>query len=112
VKAAVAAMLTEIAAMLEDPDLEGKDFGQNVAEIARSIGANDTPSSSVPDQNAPGPGISDPESTPPFDSPPGRIDDSATTPADPPGKSGEAPGKSDSSPGKSDEKPANPPTRP
>lgn len=118
VKAAVAAMLTEMAAMLEDPDLEGKDFGQNVAEIARSIGTDNTPSSSVPDQNvpgppgSPGPGNSDPPSAPPFDSPPGVIDDSATTPADPPGKSGEAPGKTDSSPGKSDENPANPPTRP
>jgi hypothetical protein len=121
VKAAVAAMLTEMAAMLEDPDLEGKDFGQNVAEIARSIATDNTPSSSVPDQKvpgppgspeSPGPGSSDPASTPPFDSPPGLTDDSATTPADPPGKSGEAPGKTDSSPGKSGENQANPPTRP
>jgi hypothetical protein len=118
VKAAVAAMLTEMSAMLQDPDLEGKDFGQNVAEIARSIGTDNTPSSSVPDLNAPGspespgPGYFDPASTPPFDSPPGLIDDSTTSPTDPPGKSGEAPGKTDSSPGKSDEKPANPPTRP
>lgn len=84
-KAAVAAMLSEMAAMLEDTDLEGKDFGQNVAEIASLIGAND--SSSVPDHTGPGkPG-------------PGN---SEQAPADPPGKS-------DSSPGKSDE---NPPTRP
>lgn len=112
VRAAVAALLNEMAAMLEDPALEGKDFGQSVAEIARLLGGNDSPSwpdESGPDQ--PGPGNFDHAFTPPVDSPPDS-EDSPVTPADPPGKSGEAPGKTDSSQGKSDENPANPPTRP
>lgn len=118
VRAAVAALLREMAAMLEDPALEGESFGQSVAEMARLLGANDSfhsgpgqPGTGEPEPGQPGPGNSDQAFTPPFDSPPGPDGDSAA-PADPPGKSDEAPGKTDSSPGKSGENPAGPPIGP
>ncbi|MEX0795306.1 MAG: hypothetical protein WD274_01285, partial [Acidimicrobiia bacterium] len=118
VRAAVAALLKEMAAMLEDPALEGANFGQSVAEMARLLGANDSFHSGPgqrgtgePEPGQPGPGNSDQAFTPPFDSSPGPDGDSAA-PADPPGKSDEAPGKTDSSPGKSGENPAGPPIGP
>lgn len=93
VHAAVAAMLNEMAAMLEDPALEGEDFGQSVAEMARLLGGNDSfPSgpgqrgTREPEPGQPGRGNSDQAFSLPFDSPPGP-DDDATAPADPPGKS-------------------------
>jgi hypothetical protein len=73
VRDAVAAMLAEMAAMMKDPAIEGKDFGQKVAEMAGTIGGNDN-------------------TGPPEDSGP---------PESPPGKSEAAPGKPDTPPGQS-----------
>lgn len=87
VRDAVAAMLAEMAAMMQDPAIEGKDFGQKVAEMAGTIGGND---------NA-GP----PEDTGPPESPPGKSEGNPAPPESPPGKSGGNPGKPDNTPGQS-----------
>ena len=108
VRAALAAMLNEMASMLEDPALEGKNLGQSVAEMARLLGANDSSSTGSGEPGNPEPGNADQALTPPFDSPPDPADDSAAAPAEPPGKTGDAPGKADSSPGKSGGAPGNP----
>jgi hypothetical protein len=97
VRDAVAAMLSEMAAMLEDPDLEGKNFGQNVAEMARMLGGNDT---STSDQEQP---PNSDNSGPP---------DNPGPPEDPPGNSGGGQGGTDGAPGQSGETPADPPGRP
>lgn len=124
VRAAVSAMLNEIAAGLKDPAFEGGILGQSIAEVARLIGGNDTsstgpdhagqgqPEPGKPDQGQSGPGNSDQASAPPFDMPPGQADDSEAAPSDPPGKSGEAPGKADSSKGKSEQNRTGPPIHP
>jgi len=80
VRDAVAAMLAEMAAMMQDPAIEGKDFGQKVAELAGTIGGNDN---AGPPEGTPGP----PEDPGP--------------PESPPGKSGGNPGKPDNTPGQS-----------
>jgi hypothetical protein len=72
VRNAVAAMLTEMAAMIEDPALEGNEFGQKVAEMAGAIGGKDN---AGPPDRTPGP----PESSPgKSEGTPGKPD---TTPA-------------------------------
>jgi hypothetical protein len=64
VRNAVSAMLAEMAAMMQDPAIEGKEFGQKVAEMAGTIGGKDNagPPEDTPGspENNPGP----PESTP------------------------------------------------
>jgi len=74
VRDAVAAMLAEMAAMLQDPAIEGKDFGQKVAEMAGTIGDKD---------NA------------------GPPEDKPEPPESPPGKPEGTPGKPDTTPGAS-----------
>ena len=42
VRDAVAAMLTQMSAMMDNPEFDGATFGQTVSEMARSIGGNNT----------------------------------------------------------------------
>lgn len=62
VRDAVGAMLSEMAEMIGDPDLDGAEFGQRVSDMARSItnrnsaergGEADQPSDNRPDQAGP-----------------------------------------------------------
>ncbi len=108
VRAAVAAMLTEMAAMLEDPAVHGTAFGQSVAEMARLLGGNANPLDPEPELDHTGPGNSNQASTPPGKAAPGPAGDPPTTPEDPPANSDKKPVKTDSSQGKSDGNQANP----
>jgi hypothetical protein len=85
VRDAVAAMLAEMAAMIEDPALEGRDFGQKVAEMAGAIGGKDNPG---PSENPLGP------------------------PGSPPGKPDGTPGQPDNTTGQSDGASTGPQGRP
>lgn len=98
VRDAVAAMLSEMAAMIEDPALEGKNFGQKVAEMATMLGGNDT-------------ATSDQEQPPNSDSSPGPPDNPGP-PEDPPGNAGDGTGGTDGSTGQSGQTPVDPPGRP
>jgi hypothetical protein len=88
VRNAVAAMLAEMAAMLQDPAIEGKDFGQKVAEMAGTIGGKDN---AGPPENTPGAPENDP----------GPPEDKPEPPESPPGKPEGTPAKPDTTPGQS-----------
>lgn len=77
VRAAVGAMLSEMAEMIGDPDLDGAEFGQRVADMARSItnrstepgGDRNQASDSRPGHAGPPQGHDDEPGSPEGDSP-------------------------------------------
>jgi hypothetical protein len=78
VRSAVSAMLSEMADLLGDPDLDGAEFGRRVSEMARSIAGSDDTETQPPGR--------------PDDSDRGRPDDAGPPEGTPGGPPEETPG--------------------
>lgn len=109
VRAAVATMLDEMANLWDDPELDGAEFGQRVAEMARSIGRGDNPGENESDLEQPG-DAGPPQDVPEGDGPPDQAgppqnreseEPSGSTgpPTSTPGPPEDPPGQSEGTPG-------------